>query len=410
VAKHGPDHLLLLDFFLAIARNLHCHYKKFCDIPAFTINLAAMDFFTNVFSWIGLLAPPPPRLNALEFSTLSNLPTEIILQISRLLPPESAACFSICCRPIYFALETQYLEDLRPMEGFPGLHRERLLKLLEGDLPDHIICGFCKKLHSINRARRHLHSNGDYFNHLKCWKVDYESMAGLYVHGEFSSSVFEMTMKRYRQGSEYSDLLDLLSLKPTTRSRIGYVEQRTAAAKLIDGSLIVREQKIFKILATQPVPFPWDASFVICPHISFFTIEHLNRYLRDIRVSDWKIHKGHLNRERIVRCRYCRSEYQIEFKQFGRRGNAMYVTKWLDLGQGPLEYNCRSHLHNAGGLPERQIEFDSGYICAAFEGRGQFDFDTDADINSKDRKELFKKSLFSWPESRLFVAPSELPN
>jgi len=280
-----------------------------------------MDFFTNVFSWIGLLAPPPPRPNALEFSTLSNLPTEIILQISRLLPPESAASFSICCRPVYFALETQYLEDLRPMEGSPGLHRERLLKLLEGDLPDHIICGFCKKLHAINKARRHLHSNGDYLNHLKCWKVDYESMTSIYIHEEFSSSVFEMTMKRYRQGSEYSDLLDLLSLETTTHSRIGYVEQRTAAAKLIDGSLIVREQKIFMIPATQPIPFPWDASFVICPHITFFTIEDLNRYLRDIRVSDWKIQKGYLNRERIMRCRYCRSEYQIDFKQFGRRGN-----------------------------------------------------------------------------------------
>jgi hypothetical protein len=135
-----------------------------------------------------------------------------------------------------------------------------------------------------------------------------------------------MTMKRYRQGSEYSDLLDLLSLKTITQSRIGYVEQRTAAAKLIDGGLIVREQKIFMIPAIQPIPFPWDASFVICRHITFFTIKDLNRYLRDIRVSDWKIQKGYLNGERVVRCRYCHgegSEYQIDFKQFGRHGNAM---------------------------------------------------------------------------------------
>jgi hypothetical protein len=155
VAKHGPDHFLLPDFFPAIARNLHYHYKALCDIPAFTFNLVTMDFFKNVFSWVGLLARPPPRPNALEFSTLSNLPMEIILQISRLLPPESAATFSICCRPVYFALGTQYLEDLRPMEGSTGLHRERLLKLLERDLPDHIIRGFCKKLHAMNKARRH---------------------------------------------------------------------------------------------------------------------------------------------------------------------------------------------------------------------------------------------------------------
>jgi hypothetical protein len=357
-----------------------------------------MDFCKKVFAWVGLSAPPRHRPNALEFSALSNLPMEIILQISRLLPPESAASFSICCRPLYFALGTQYLEDLRPMEGSTGMHRERLLKLLEGDLLDHIICDFCKKLHAINKAHRHLHSNSDYFNHLKCWKVDYESMTSLYIHEEFSSTVFEMTMKRYRQGSEYSDLLDLLSLKTTTHYGLGYMEQRTAAAKLIDGGLVVREQKTFMIPATQPIPFPWDASFAICPHISFFTIKDLNRYLRDIRVSDWKTQKGYLTRARVVRCRYCRSEYQIDFKQFGIRGNAMYVTKWLDLGQGPLEYNCRSHLSNSDGLPWRQIKFDSGSICAAFEGTRQFDFDSDAIINSKERKKLFKKSLFRWPD------------
>lgn len=185
-----------------------------------------MDFFKNVFSWVGLLAPSPLRPNALEFSTLSKLSMEIIFQISRLWPPDSAACFSICCRPVYFALGTQYLEDLRPMERSTGLYRELLLKLLERDLPEHIICGFCKKLHAMNKPRRYLHSNSDYFNHLKCWKVDYESMTGLYIHEEFSSSVFEMTMKRYGQGSEYSNLLDLLSLKTRTHSRTGYVEQR----------------------------------------------------------------------------------------------------------------------------------------------------------------------------------------
>lgn len=226
MATHGPDHFLLLDLFSAIARNFHCHYEELCDILALTSNLVAMDFFKNVFSWVGLLAPSPLRPNALEFSTLSKLSMEIIFQISRLWPPDSAACFSICCRPVYFALGTQYLEDLRPMERSTGLYRELLLKLLERDLPEHIICGFCKKLHAMNKPRRYLHSNSDYFNHLKCWKVDYESMTGLYIHEEFSSSVFEMTMKRYGQGSEYSNLLDLLSLKTRTHSRTGYVEQR----------------------------------------------------------------------------------------------------------------------------------------------------------------------------------------
>jgi hypothetical protein len=39
------------------------------------------------------------------------------------------------------------------------------------------------------------------------------AMTSLYIHGEFSSKGFEMAMKRDRQGSDYLDLLDLLSLK-----------------------------------------------------------------------------------------------------------------------------------------------------------------------------------------------------
>lgn len=164
-------------------------------------------------------------------------------------------------------------------------------------------------------------------------------------------------MKRYRTGLEYSDLLDLLSLKTLTHFRIRHVEQRIAAGR-------------------ESIPFPRDASFGICCHIWFRAIEDLNRYLRDIQVSDWKIQTGCSNEERVVRCRYCRSEYQIDFKQFGRRGNAMYVTKWLDLDRDRLSVIYRSM---------ERIEFDPGSIRAAFEGKGQSDFDSDAVTNSKDK-------------------------
>jgi hypothetical protein len=39
------------------------------------------------------------------------------------------------------------------------------------------------------------------------------AMTSLYIYREFSSTGFEMAMKRDRQGSDYSDLLDILSLK-----------------------------------------------------------------------------------------------------------------------------------------------------------------------------------------------------
>jgi hypothetical protein len=46
----------------------------------------------------------------------------------------------------------------------------------------------------------------------------------------------------------------------------------------------------------------------------------------------------------------------------------------------------------------KERKCDTGSICAAFEGREQFDFDGDPVISLKDRKELFKGSLLGWPE------------
>lgn len=79
----------------------------------------------------------------------------------------------------------------------------------------------------------------------------------------------------------------------------------------------------------------------------------------------------------------------------------MYVTKWLDLGEGPLQDKCRSHMSNSNGSWRRQIHFDSGSICVTFKENKPFHLDSDAVISWKDRKELFRKSWDSWPDNML---------
>jgi hypothetical protein len=166
---------------------------------------------------------------------LMSAPTETFRGFASLslcvMPPESAATFALCCRPLYFALEIQYVEDLRY-----GMPRENLLKLLEKDLPNHIICGFCKTLHAIHKASRYFHSNDDYWS-LRCLGADVEEQPTHYIHPHFSLSIFEMTMKRHRQGVEDSYLLELLSLYPRYTFSGGELAQQTAAARLINDSL-----------------------------------------------------------------------------------------------------------------------------------------------------------------------------
>jgi hypothetical protein len=105
--------------------------------------------------------------------TLSNSSLCDGFHNSRFLPLKSVVSLSLCCRPVYIALGTQYLEDLRSKEESTAFNHERFRANLERDLPDQIICHYCKKFHEIRKSHRRLHSNSDYFSNMKCWKMDY---------------------------------------------------------------------------------------------------------------------------------------------------------------------------------------------------------------------------------------------
>jgi hypothetical protein len=142
-------------------------------LPFFVIQLL-MGVFKNALFWARLSVPPPPRPNTFEFFSLRSLPTEIVPHNSRFLTLESVVSLSLCCRPVYFALGTQYVEDLRSKEESTAFNYQRFIIKLERDLPDQITCHYYKKFYKIRKSDRRLHSNSDYFSHLKCWKMDYE--------------------------------------------------------------------------------------------------------------------------------------------------------------------------------------------------------------------------------------------
>jgi hypothetical protein len=86
---------------------------------------------------------------ALEFSPIGKLLHELILLIASSLPIESASILSLSCHSLHSCLEKQYLTSVKGAEysvinGF--------FRLLERDLPSHIFCPHCNKLHSISFA------------------------------------------------------------------------------------------------------------------------------------------------------------------------------------------------------------------------------------------------------------------
>jgi hypothetical protein len=124
---------------------------------------------------------------ALQSSLLGRLPPELIHYLAEFLPLASAATFTICCRPMKIILWNVYLEALQ--ENVVAQYK--FIALLELVGPDHIARVCCTRLHTMHD------STGP-----TCPEADWP---GLYIHEDFSSTIFQMAMKRYRQGREYKN-------------------------------------------------------------------------------------------------------------------------------------------------------------------------------------------------------------
>ena len=344
-------------------------------------------FLKSFVSFLSKFFRRAPRINALESSSLGQLPVELILHITRFLDPASAASFSLCCRPISLIIGgTQCLKALQHEDRKSELYE--FLTLLEPGLPDHVLCYYCKKFHAIKHAKRHIYENLSYYSSPrrqvpKCWGANLDSRALSLISENFSWIVFQMAMKRYRQGRDYTRLLDLMSYHATTSWKPGYVRQRTALLRIVNGSLLVREQRVF-------LPFREDERWGACPHNNG---SHFWNYLRD-RMMHWD--EPESREAGLKQCEYCLTEFRLDFKAFEGQGVAMVFTKWQSLGRGlfPWDLEWRSHIYKREtrwmeALRE-PVYFERGSISSAFEEGKDFEFASS--LTSSWRKEWLRRS------------------
>lgn len=265
--------------------------------------------------------------------------------------------------------------------------------LLARDLPNHVPCYYCKKLHAIEKAQQHIFSAyRENITWLPCWKANL-NFTFSHLYRNFSFTVFQMAMKRYRQGLNHSELLNLLSCKETYY-RDGYVKHHTALARIVHGFMIVREQNIVMVLLAKLSLIQGIQRVTICPHISLIwnqnsqglhgIVERFKTFRRDLPRIDQ-------NWQGMVRqCPHCLTDFSLEFEQFEEKVEAVFVTKWQDLGQGrsPMDYKWQSHVAYSAERLWLSLEIDRGSVCAMFERKEHVRFESTSLWTQQDKKEL----------------------
>lgn len=359
-----------------------------------------MDIISRIFGRLGWClskaepAVPIARPYALESSPFRELPLELICLIANHLPLESVGSLSLSCFYLYSCLRGKYLRSLKEAEYSV---MNRFLRLLERDLPAHIVCPECNKLHYIPFAKRHLASqlySPPSENSLKCRIADSKGHYVGGIPGGFSSTIFRMVMKTHRQGKDADALLHLMSYKKMNNYLLGFVELYTAEARIRHGSLLMRDQKVFMVPTSQKTPLPWYGSFGICRHIPLMGMPHL--YWWGIRVPQAHEINEYENNQGIIYCQHCHTEFRIDFKSYGKIGNAVFVTRWMDLGQGREANDFKRRIRLNGTEQWKKVTYQRGSICAAFEQNAKFTFDSL--LTEQDKEDLCRKPYWTWPD------------
>lgn len=208
-------------------------------------------------------------------------------------------------------------------------------------------------------------------------------------------------MKVHSQAQDPSKILRLLSCTYTNTYNRGFVEHSKAECRIHNSTLLVREQRIFMIPTSRSPPVPLRTSSPIqpCPHHPALTLPAILQLGMRIPRRAEEI-ESHVNEQGILCCEYCYTEFRIDFKSYGSAGNAMFITRWMDVGEGRDDLvgdvKWRNRLERVGELSGRKVVYDRGSISTAFEQAPGFRFDSL--VTERDLKRLSRKSYWPWPK------------
>jgi hypothetical protein len=332
--------------------------------------------------------------NALSNSVLNRVPLDILVYIMDYLPSVSAVAFSLSCMHLKHSLGTDHFAKVSSSDE----DTIALLTLLAMDLPDHIVCFPCKRLHSIKNFDRYnsstysttwrLHTSLS----LPACVIQDQRNKTFVLTNRFGATGFKMAIKRYHQQTNCADVLKMMSSKETTTTVVGnYVRQFREEFRVVQGRLMQRIQSVnISRKSSTPTSFEVDPPDErICPHLN------LQRSLLNIDCG-------------LKQCLFCRTEYRIDLRHYEGHGLAMFLTRWKDLGPGLESEVWIQHLMPTGNpsfrldpLSQQASAWTSVRIPIQLEDRpreGEIsfafgdsaDFNLDSLLSAENEAELFR--------------------
>lgn len=183
---------------------------------------------------------------ALESSPLANLlPLDIIYGILSHVPVSTAAVFSISCMQLHRLTGDNYIKQLSNDSLI------LCLKLLSKDLPGHILCSTCKKLHQLRDAQ--------YFTCIVGRRPEeipaciYQSLRNSHkelslqrvIGSNFSTTLVKMAFKQHEKGPNCRKILDLMCYDSTPIDNTGnYLWQVKDTVYLQQGKMTIHSQSV----------------------------------------------------------------------------------------------------------------------------------------------------------------------
>jgi hypothetical protein len=313
-----------------------------------------------------------------------TLPLEMIQHIASFLPGSAAAAFALCNHFLRHALGAQFWMGLR--ESCERKERELFLQLLDRDLPDHVFCHHCDRLHLPTPAGMSEWDDVQLYDRMllrRCYDEGRRARTYLYYPHTFRFENVQMAMKLHRLGLDTKRYLETLT--HVERTSYGLPNVEIFHARIVSDEMIVRAQHWFLLMPDGPV-LKLSREVSPCPRVCAHLQSSLHYIDDNILTKLLHCQVRHINKKQdpctqctgLTPCRYCPTEMQVDVKVFKGWGTALVVTKWLAIGSGesPNDPKWLSHLQENDTQSIPAFPFKAGTIKRAFEQQARFDFET----------------------------------